>query len=123
MTRTTNAARRRAEASGARERAAAARAAATKRERRRRLVVVGGSTVGVLAVIVALVAIGAASKPHGDTSRPDAPATLVAAVSGVPASALDAVGKGADSSPPKAVTDTALTSGGKPEVLFIGAEF
>lgn len=124
MGRTTNAARRRAEATGARERAAAARAAAAKRERRRRLFVVGGATTAVLAVIGVIIVVGAnSSGPKSDASRPNAPASVVTAVTDVPAATLSTVGTGSVTAKPKAVSDNALTNAGKPQVLFIGAEF
>lgn len=122
MGKTTNVARRRAEAS-TRERAAAARAAATRRGRRHRLFVVGGSAIGVLVLIGVFVAIGATSHPRGDTSRPDAPVAVVDAVRDVPAATMTAVGAGTSAGKPKAAGGPALTIGGHPEVLFIGAEF
>jgi len=124
MGRTTNVARRRAEAASARERAARARAAAAQRERRRRLLVVVGSTVAVLAVLGALVAIGVnSSHPRGDATRVAAPAAVVQDLSGVPASTLDAIGSGTASTPPKAINAAPLTFNGRPEILYIGAEF
>lgn len=121
----TNTVRRRQHAETARERAAAERSAAQQRERRRRLLIVVGSTVGVLAVIGAIVAAGVISShsKKGSSARPAASATLMAAVTGVPATTLDSVGLGAVKTAPKAVHDPALTSGGKPEVLYVGAEY
>jgi hypothetical protein len=124
MGRTTNVARRRAEAASARERAALARTAAAQRERRRRLLVGVGSVVAVLAVLGALVAVGIGnSHPRGDTTRAAAPPAVVQAVSSVPPATLAAVGSGTVSSLPKAIKDTPLTSGGQPEILYVGAEF
>ena len=51
---------------------------------------------------------------------------VLAALSTVPASTFDAVGvsvPGATLTPPQPVTGPALTSQGKPEVLFVGAEY
>lgn len=124
MGRTTNVSRRRAVAESARERAAAARVAAARRERRRRVLVVVGSAVAVVAVIAVIAAVGVlSSKPHGDSSRPAAAASVVSAVTGVPASTIDAIGPGTASSKPKAISDAALTANGKPQVLYIGAEY
>jgi hypothetical protein len=124
MGRQTNTARR-AQASSARQKAAAVRAAQQRRERRRRLWLIVGSAVAVLAVIGAIVAVGVTSShpKKSATGRPAAPASVVNAVAGVPASTLDAVGKGTLTSPPKTVNDTANTAGGKPQVLFVGAEY
>lgn len=120
----TNTSKRRRHSASARERAAAARVAAARRERRRRLLLVLGATVGVLVVVGVIVAIGVTSSgKKADTTRPDASAALVAQVSGVPAATLGTVGKGSVNAAPRPVTDPPLTSGGHPEVLYIGAEF
>lgn len=122
--RQTNTARRREHELNAREKAAAARVAAARRARRRRVAVIVGSAVGVLAVIGVIVAIGVSksSKP-ADRSRPEASAAVVAAVTGVPQSTLDTIGAGTVTATPKPVSDPPLTAGGKPSVLYIGAEF
>src|SRR4029077_4410843 len=55
------------------------------------------------------------------------PASASSQVTGVPAATLDTVGKGAipsyTSTPLSPASGAALTSGGKPEMLYIGAEF
>ena len=48
---------------------------------------------------------------------------MVADTTGVPASPLAGVGAGRVATPPTSVNGTALTSGGKPEMLYIGAEY
>jgi hypothetical protein len=124
MARQTNTTRR-AQQNTARQKAAAARAAQQARERRRGLWLIVGSTVAVLAVIGAIVAVGVTSShpKTAATGRPEAPASVVAAVSGVPTTTLNTVGTGTLTTPPKAVHDAALTAGGKPQVLFVGAEY
>lgn len=124
MSRQTNSVRQ-ARRTSAQQKAAAARAAQHRRARRRRVYLVVGSTVGVLAVLGAIVAFGVmSSKPKkGATSRSSASAEVVDAVAHVPAATLDAVGQGTIASAPKRIRDSALTSSGKPQVLFIGAEF
>jgi hypothetical protein len=109
----------------ARQKAAAARAATARRERRRRVWLVVGSTVAVLAVIGGIVTVGLLSShpKKGSTARPVATAAVTGAVAGVPAATLNSIGKGTLTTAPGAVHDTALTSGGKPQVLFVGAEF
>ncbi len=116
--------RRRAQAQSARERSAAMRAAAAKAERRRRLLVVAGAAVAVLVVVAVIVVVGVTG--HGKkASKPTtaAPASVVSAVTSVPAGTLSAVGKGSVVSPPKPVKAPALTAGGKPSVLYVGAEY
>jgi len=50
-------------------------------------------------------------------------AGLVAQVTSVPATVLDQVGGGQATALPSAISGTPLTSGGKPEMLYIGAEY
>jgi len=95
-------------------------------EKRRRLVAVSGITVAILAVlgiiIGAVVAKQSNSSQAGGTSGA-LPASVQANLS-VPAGVLAQVGIG--SSSPTAfnkVTGSRLTSGGKPEMLYIGAEW
>jgi hypothetical protein len=118
---------RRAHENDARQKAAAIRLEAQRRARRRRLRLVIGASVGVLAAIGAIVAIGVTSSSSpssaGSADRPLTPASVVTAVTGVPTAVLDAVGSGTATSPPKAVQDAALTAGGKPQVLYVGAEY
>jgi hypothetical protein len=121
--------------SSRREKIAAQRAAARRAEQRRRILIAGGSILAVIIVIVAFIVIKAnsdSSKPPTTTSAANGPtgsalASVVAKVTSVPASTLNSVGVGGG-----AVTGTpqtikggpaALTSGGKPEMLYMGAEY
>jgi Domain of unknown function (DUF929) len=113
----------------ARERIAAQQAAARKAESRRRVLIAGGSTVVVLVIVIVLIVIKLSSGSPSDagagspTGTP-LPAKVAAQITSVPASTLAKVGAGATlSGSVKAVTDTPLTSNGKPEVLYVGAEF
>ena len=63
-------------------------------------------------------ASGSAPSPGSDTLQ-----DLVAQVTGVPAATLSQVGPGSVQTPPVKAGGPLLTSGGKPEVLFVGAEF
>jgi thiol-disulfide isomerase/thioredoxin len=109
----------------AREKIAAQQAAARRAERRRQLLITGGSVLVVLAIVVAFVVVktlgGPASAGSGTAT---ASASLANQVTSVPASTLKSVGKGTAS--PKTIlpiTGTALTANGKPEVLYMGAEY
>jgi hypothetical protein len=121
---------------------AAQRAAAKRAERRRRLLIGAGSVVVVVAVVVTFVLVKVNAKSGTAASASNGPtgtalAKLVNQVIGVPQSTLDAIGGGSiDSSDVGSgstsnssgsyltpVTGTTLTSGGKPEVLYIGAEY
>jgi thiol-disulfide isomerase/thioredoxin len=110
----------------ARARIAAAQAQQRQTEKRRRILAIGGlaaALVIVLVIVIVAVATSSGSKKQsGQTSGP-LPADVQSKLS-VPASTLASVGIGSSSpSAIKAVTGTALTSGGKPEMLYIGAEW
>ena len=123
----------------AREKIKAQQAAARRAEVRKRTLIVAGSIVVVLAIVVAFVAIGLNhnNKPSGgsasSTTGTVLPASVHKDITTVPASALDKVGVGSVPSfmaaseggqpPIGAISDKALTSNGKPEMLYIGAEY
>jgi thiol-disulfide isomerase/thioredoxin len=113
----------------ARERIAAQRAAERRAEKRRRLFITGGSVLAVIVIVVAFIVVkslsGSPTTPAagGATGTP-LPAGVVRDISSVPASTAATVGKG--STIPRAlipISGTPLTSGGKPEVLYVGAEY
>ena len=112
-----------------REKIAAQRAAARRAEQRRRILIASGSVVVVLAIVVAFIVIKLNSSPATDNS-PNGPtgaalASVVTNVTSVPASALNSVGDGggAVTAKPLTLSGPALTANGKPEVLYIGAEY
>ena len=117
-----------------REKIAAQRAAARRSEQRRRILIAGGSILAVIVVVVAFIVIKANSSPPKPvtTSSANGPtgsalASVVAKVTSVPASTLNTVGIGGGAVSATPVTikggPTALTSGGKPEMLYMGAEY
>jgi thiol-disulfide isomerase/thioredoxin len=113
----------------AREKIAAQRAAAQRAQARNRMLITFGSIGLVVVVVVAFVLIYSLRKPgsaSGNTSQLTGSqlTSVVSKVSTVPASTLATVGKG--SSFPHMmvpVTGTPLTSGGKPSVVYMGAEY
>jgi len=113
----------------AREKIAAQRAAARRAEIRKRIFLTGGSVLAVIVVVVAFIVIKAtqnsgSSGSAGPSTGTALPASVIRDVTHVPAATLDAIGAG--TAVPKSVTNisgTALTSGGKPEMLYIGAEY
>jgi thiol-disulfide isomerase/thioredoxin len=114
----------------AREKIAAQRAAARRAEIRRRALITAGSVVVVVAIVVAFVVIKIshnntpASKSSSGVFGTVLPASVQKDITSVPASTLDTVGLG--SALPSAISpvkNTPLTSNGKPEMLYIGAEF
>ena len=125
-----------------REKIAAQRAAERRAEKRRRILLAGGSVVVVLAIVLTFVIIKLNSKPSAAATSPSASASpqglsngptgsalaaVVKNVTTVPASTLDQVGNGGGAYTGKIQTITGnpapLTSGGKPELLYMGAEY
>ncbi len=105
------------------EKIAAQRAA--ERQRRRRLLLAGGSVLVVLVVVVVFIAVKVTGKPAGqDSGGATANASVASQLASVPAGTLNAVGKGT-AAPMQAIKGNPplLTSGGKPEVLYVGAEY
>jgi thiol-disulfide isomerase/thioredoxin len=120
-------------AQSARERIAEQQAAARRTEKRRQVLLAVGAVVVVVAVVVVFVVIKATSGgSSGNTASGGVNGTLLPAsvqknITTVPDSALQSVGTGSVLSyNPKPITTikgTSLTAGGKPEMLYIGAEF
>ena len=111
-----------------RARIAAQRAAHQRAQRRTRLLIASGAIVVVVAVVLALVLTHQGSGGQASGSASPGPtgtelASLTAQVTTVPAAVLDQVGSGQATSAPSAITGAPLTSGGKPEMLYIGAEY
>jgi hypothetical protein len=120
----------------ARQRIAAQREAARRADRRNRILLTVGSAVVVLAVVAALVLVkvlgGKSSQAQPPATGTLLPASVSRSVTGVPVSTLAAVGPGSvpeflqSSHQPHAftpITGPPLLSNGKPEMLYIGAEF
>ena len=113
----------------AREKIAAQRAAARKAEMRNRIFITGGSILGVLVILAAFLIFKAFSGSSGSSAPSSAtgtalPASVIQDLTTVPAATLESVGSGA--AYPKSVSPVSappLTSAGKPEVLYIGAEY
>jgi hypothetical protein len=114
-----------------RARIAAQRASAQRTRTRNRILIAGGAIVAVVGIVLGLVLAGGNSttgSSGGSGSGSAAPAgqavaSLVTTTTSVPAATLDKIGGGATTSPPKTISGAPLTSGGKPEVLYIGAEY
>ena len=114
---------------------AAQRAAARRRQVRNRLLLAAGSIVAVAAIVVAFVVVKAGSGPGMAPTASEGPTGaalrgLVSDVTSVPANTLDRVGAGGLSSGDFGsggalanVAGPPLTSGGKPEVLYVGANY
>src|SRR5271154_3974201 len=118
--------------SSRREKIAAQRAAARRAEQRKRILLASGAVVVVLAVVLTFVIIKLNNKPTvASASRsPNGPTgtaltSLVNETTSVPPSVLNTVGAGTFNGKVQTITGSPapLTSGGKPELLYIGAEY
>ena len=112
-----------------RTRIAAQRAAAQQAQRRNRMLIAGGAIVAVVAVVLSFVLLSGNSTTSTSSGGASAPptgsalASVVTTTTTVPAATLDQVGAGQVSATPAAITGPPLTSGGKPEMLYMGAEY
>jgi Domain of unknown function (DUF929) len=118
----------RTRAQGARQKVAAQRAAARRAERRKRVLIAGGgiAIVVVLAIVLAVVRPGAptSSAPTaGSTGTAAQDAAVAHEVTSVPTATFDFVGAGTAAGLSATRGQPLLTSGGKPEVLYMGGEF
>jgi Domain of unknown function (DUF929) len=129
----------RVRAQNARERIAAQQAAARRAELRRRAMMAGGSVVVVIAVVIGVILYATnrnsppAAAGNNGVSGTVLPAKVSSDITSVPASALESVGAGSvgtwltndegGAAPLVPISNSPLTSGGKPEMLYIGAEF
>ncbi len=118
----------------ARERIAQQRAAARRAEVRNQILIVAGSIVGVIAIVAAIVLYAVnrnspSSSGSTSTTGTALPASVMRNITTVPDSTLNSVGIGSavltytNNSPIEKISDKPLTSNGKPEMLYIGAEF
>ena len=111
-----------------RDRIAAQRAAQRRREVRNRILIFSGIAVVVIAVVLGFVIAKLNSKSATTTTASNGPtgaalAAVVAKTTSVPTSVLEKVGAGSVTSPPSSISGTPLTAGGKPEMLYVGAEY
>ncbi|MDG6901689.1 MAG: DUF929 family protein [Nitrososphaerota archaeon] len=93
------------------------------RKRRRRIL-----WTSVLAVIVALLVVvyfvaAMGNNPYESYIGQPVPASLLQQITGVSDATLSAVGAQSGVTAPASISGTPLTSGGKPEVLYIGGDF
>ena len=113
-----------------RERIAAQRAAERRAQQLRRILIASGAIIVVVAIVLVIIVVKPGSKSGSGTSSNGptgaALSSVVSDVTGVPASTLDKIGDGGGqvSTKPKAITGgAALTANGKPEMLYMGAEY
>jgi hypothetical protein len=109
-----------------RERVSAQRAAERRAQIRNRVLLASGAIAVIIAVVVVFIVVKAGSNTAKPTSNGPTGAALASVVSdttSVPSPALDAVGAGSVTAKPTPVSGPPLTSGGKPEILYLGTEY
>ena len=122
-----------------RQQIAARQAAARRAQVRNRMLLAGGAIIAVVALALAFVLVkvnsGPAAAPPADGPAGAALASVIKDLTSVPASILDTVGAGSLGSDGVGSASTSgsgylapvsgppLTSGGKPQVLYLGADF
>jgi Domain of unknown function (DUF929) len=117
-----------------RARIAAQREAARRSEQRKRIYLAGGSILAVVIVVIALVLVnanksGSPGSTNVGSSGPTGAAltSVINQTTSVPAATLDTVGSGNGqvNGPPLTIkgNQPPLASGGKPEMLYMGAEY
>jgi hypothetical protein len=85
--------------------------------------VIGAGVVVVVATGIALAAAGSGTHNNHPPDRSPAPKELVAAMRSIPTSVFDRIGPGGAIAPPSPIHATPLVANGKPEVVYIGAEY
>jgi hypothetical protein len=117
-----------------RARVAAQREAARRAEQRKRIYIAGGSILVVIIVVIALVLVnlnksGSSGSGSAGSNGPTGAAltSVINTTTSVPAATLDQVGSGSGqvTGPPITIkgNQPPLTSGGKPVMLYMGAEY
>jgi hypothetical protein len=112
------------------ERARQAMAAQRRAEERRRRLLIAAAAVGAVVLVVGiLIVVKLTGGSGGGSATPAASASpassaVLSAVTSVPADTLDKVGTGKVAKLPSTLTgQPALTDGGKPLVVYLGAEY
>jgi hypothetical protein len=108
-----------------RQKIAARRAAYRKSAARKRLLLAGGGVVAVLALVITLVVVKLSQSPAGQEGGASAQTTaqVQGQVTSIPVNTFNAVGAGKATGLKTLSGQPALTSDGKPQVLYMGGEY
>ena len=112
----------------AKERIAAQQAAERRAESRRRMLLASGSVAAVLVIVAVMIIVknlgsSAPAAAAGPGAGAEQSASVTSQITTVPASTLNTVGAGSASKLVATSGQPALTSGGKPQVLYMGATY
>lgn len=105
---------------------AMAAASGARAARRRRILIAVSPVVALIVIVAILVAVkvsGGSTKLKSGAAATSAASQVTRAISTVPASVLNTIGKGTLITAPTALSTDALTADGKPRVVFVGAEW
>jgi hypothetical protein len=92
-------------------------------QRRGRLVWTGSVVVVIVAIFAVLIVWGLNRNKDSGAATTALPSKLDKSLSTIPAATYDSVGAGLTSDAPKSIDAPALTEGGKPRILYVGAEY
>ena len=108
-----------------RQKIAARRAADRRSAARKRLMLAGGTVVAVIALVVTLIAVKLNQSPAGHEGGASAETTaqVQRQVTSIPVNTFDAVGAGKATGLKAVGGQPALTSAGKPQLLYMGGEY
>jgi thiol-disulfide isomerase/thioredoxin len=123
--RTAAKARTNAKARNARQKLAARRAADRRAEVRKRLLLASGSAAVVIALVATLIAVKLSQSPAHSARAADARTTaqVQQQITSVPVATFNTAGAGTATGLHTITGQSPLTSGGKPEVLYMGGEY
>jgi hypothetical protein len=80
--------------------------------------------IGVVVVIfLLLIIVKAPTTPNTNASDALAPQSLVDKITSIPQKIFDEVGAGTSSNPPKPINGTPISVNGKPQIVYMGAEY
>lgn len=77
----------------------------------------------VIVVLILIILVKSPTTQNNDVSYTAAPASVVSKVTSIPASVYNTVGVGTTTTLPKSIKAPALTANGKPNLVYIGAEY
>jgi hypothetical protein len=109
-----------------REKLAALQSQQARAARQKKLLAITSGAVVVVLAAVAVFFIVGQNKKNSENKKAVSAASNAAYIDtllNIPASTYDAVGRGAANTTPKQISGPPLTKNGKPEVLYLGAEF
>ncbi len=101
------------------------RAKINTKKRNRRIILLAALAVAVVAIVgfAYLIEGTFAPSPYSSYIYKPVPSTLLQQVTGVSVSTLAAIGSASSVASPRAINGSALTLNGKPEIIYIGAEY